>query len=112
MQHLLTISIRGFQKEFYVNDDAGVDVFVTRIYEDEVKNLSELRMRISMAKCVEYSEITINFSDDFRLEDIPDDTIINMLNYVENRIQVIGGLKYFIIIHRISDNDTQVHDEW
>lgn len=112
MQHLLTISVKEFQKEFYVNDDAGVDMFVTCIYEDEVNNVSELRMKASMAKYVEYSEITINFSDDFNLKDIPDDIVINMLNNVENRIQVIGGLKYFIIIHRISDNDTQVHDEW
>ena len=43
-------------------------------------------MKASIVKHVEYSYIYFDFSDGFRVEDIPDDVIINMLYNVGNRI--------------------------
>ncbi len=57
--------------------------FVT---ENTVANLSDLKMKASITKHVECSEIYFNFSDNFKVEDIPDDDIINMLGNIENRL--------------------------
>ena len=35
---------------------------------------------------MEYSYIELNFYDDFRLEQIPDKCIINMLDYINYRL--------------------------
>ena len=43
-------------------------------------------MKASIVKHIEYNEIYFNFSDGFRVEDIPDDVIINLLDNVENRL--------------------------
>ena len=43
-------------------------------------------MKVNIVKHVEYSEIYFNFSDNSQVEDIPDYTIINMLDNIENRL--------------------------
>ena len=43
-------------------------------------------MKASIVKHVECSYIYFDFSDDFKLEDMPDDVIINMLDNIENRL--------------------------
>ena len=72
----------------------------------EAKNLNELKMKINIAKNFEYSYIRIRFSDEFKLEEISDDVIINMLDNIKNKLLKIDEeyWKSFIIIRRISDN--------
>ena len=53
---------------------------------------------------MEYSNIWLNFNDNLKLEQIPDDVIIKMLDNVEDRIFGVGFNGDFIIIRRISDN--------
>ena len=43
-------------------------------------------MKASIVKHVESSYIYFDFSDDFKLEDMPDDVIISMLDNIENRL--------------------------
>ena len=43
-------------------------------------------MKASIVKHVEYSHIYFDLSNSFKLEDIPDDVIINMLDNLENRL--------------------------
>ena len=59
-------------------------VYFTKEYE--VHNLSELKIKVSIVKHVECSDICFNFSDNLKVEDIPDDVIINLLDNIENRL--------------------------
>ena len=43
-------------------------------------------MMASIAKHVEYSEINLKLSYNFRLENIPDDVVIDLLDNIENRL--------------------------
>ena len=43
-------------------------------------------MKASIVKHVECSEIYIDFSDNFKVEDVSDDVIMNMLGNIENRL--------------------------
>ena len=43
-------------------------------------------MKASIVKHVESSEIYFEFSDDFKLKDIPDDVIINLLDNIDSRL--------------------------
>lgn len=61
-------------------------------------------MKVSIAKYVEFSEIHFNFSDQFKLYNIPNDILINMFDNIENRLIKISGNNSFIIIHRVADN--------
>ena len=63
-------------------------------------------MKASVVKHIEYRYIYFNFSDDFKVEDIPDDVVIKLLDNIENKIYTFDGSygSYFVIIHRISDN--------
>ena len=47
-------------------------------------------MKAKIVKHIEHREIYFNFSDNFKLEDIPDDSIINLLDNIENRLQRLG----------------------
>ena len=63
-------------------------------------------MKAKIVKHVEYSEIYFQFSNNFNIEDVPDNVIINLLDNIENRIEIIGGSynSDFVITRRISDN--------
>ena len=61
-------------------------MLVMFIKEDYITNIAELKMKANIVKHVEYSEIFLKFSDQFKLEDIPDDIVINMLDNIENRL--------------------------
>lgn len=61
-------------------------------------------MKLSIGKYIEYSEIWLKYSDEFNLECISDNSIITMLDNIENRILCVIRYKYFIIIRRVSDN--------
>ena len=56
------------------------------VKQDCAYNPNELQIKASIAKHVECSYIYFGFSDNFTVEDIPDDTIINLLDNVENRL--------------------------
>lgn len=62
-------------------------------------------MKANITKHVESSHIYIQFSNKLRVDEIPDDVIITMLNNVENMMLIIHGNNDFIIIRRVSDNN-------
>ena len=43
-------------------------------------------MKAKIVKHVEYSEIRFKFSNNFNIEDMPDDVIINLLDNIENKL--------------------------
>ena len=43
-------------------------------------------MKASIVKHVECNEINFWFSDNFKVEDVSDDVIINLLDNIENRL--------------------------
>ena len=43
-------------------------------------------MKANIVKHVEYSKIYIDFSNNFKVEDVSDDVIINLLDNIENRL--------------------------
>lgn len=61
-------------------------------------------MKTNISKHLECSEVYLKFSDKFKLNDIPDNTFINILDNVENRLLKVYGGEKFIIIRRIFDN--------
>ena len=61
-------------------------MLVKFVKENYVHNLNELKIKASIVKHVECSYIYFDFSDDFKVEDIPDDIIINLLDNVGNRL--------------------------
>ena len=79
-------------------------MLVDLVKNNNVKNLSKVKMKASIARHVEWSYIYFEFSDYFKVEDIPDDVIINMLDNIENRLYRFSGSDNFVIIHRISDS--------
>lgn len=86
IQHLFTISDTKFTDEFEINNEESLNMLVNFVKEDEVTTLSELRMKASIVKYVEYSLIYFDFSDDFKIEDISDDAVASMLDNIENRL--------------------------
>lgn len=61
-------------------------------------------MKTRIAMHLELNNVYIKFSDDFKLEEISNEDIVDMLDSVENRVQLIGGSISFIIIRRLSTN--------
>ena len=59
---------------------------VSIVKENNVKNLNELKIKASIVKHVECSEIRFIFSNKYNVENIPYDIIINMLDNMENRL--------------------------
>ena len=53
---------------------------------NDVYNLNELKMKAKIVKHVECSEIRFKLSDKFKVEDMPDDIIINLLDNIENKL--------------------------
>ena len=45
-----------------------------------------LSIAANIVRHVEEIEINLNFPDNFKVEDIPDDVIINLLDNIENRL--------------------------
>ena len=61
-------------------------MLVKFVKENYVHNLNELKIKANIVKHVEYSKIYIDFSNNFKVEDILDNTIINLLDNIENRL--------------------------
>ena len=61
-------------------------MLVQHVINNYICNLTELKMKTKIVKCIEYSYICFWFKDSFKVEDIPDNFIINMLDNIENRI--------------------------
>ncbi len=78
-------------------------MFVNIMKYDEISNLEMLSIAAKVTKHVEEIGIKLNFSDNFKLEDIPDDIIISLLDNVEYRLSIFGG-SMFVIIRRLSDD--------
>ena len=57
-------------------------MLVKLIYGFVANNISHLKIKASVVKHIEYRYIYFNFSDDFKVEDIPDEVIINMLDNI------------------------------
>ena len=60
----------------------------------------------AICKYLDYKKINIEFSDNYTLDNIPDEILVHLFDNIDNRIQLIDGNEYkdFIIIRRISDN--------
>ena len=52
----------------------------------DIDNLDMLKIAANVARHVEEIVIDLKFSNNFKVEDIPDDVIINMLDNIENRL--------------------------
>ena len=66
------ITNEKFEEEFEINTDEDIDMLVTFVEKQAVTNLKELKIKVSIAKHIECSGIHFRFSDNFKLEDIPD----------------------------------------
>ena len=53
---------------------------------------------------MEYSYIYLNFNKNFTLEQIPDECIINMLEYINYKLLYIYSSKAHIIVRNVNDN--------
>ena len=53
---------------------------------------------------MEYSYIILDFNRTFTLEQIPDECIINMLEYVKYRLLYINSNKSLIMIRNVNNN--------
>ena len=61
-------------------------MIVDVIKEKNIYNLDMLKIAANVARHVEEIVIRVQFSDNFKVEDIPDGVIINLLDNIENRI--------------------------
>ena len=82
----MSISDKRFENEFNINNNKLFDMIVDVIKFKEIDNLGMLKIAAKIAKHVENIFIIVQFSNNFKVEDIPDDVIINMLDNVENRL--------------------------
>ena len=69
----------------------------------DIDNLDILRIAGNVAKRVEKIFVKLMFSNNFRIENIPDRDVINLLDNIENRLINFCG-SYYVIIRRLSDN--------
>ena len=99
----MTLSDEQFENEFNVHNDKCLDTLAKVVKEYSIDNLDSLRIAGNVAKRVEEIIIWLNFSDSFRVENIPDRDIINLLDNIENRLINFCG-SYYVIIRRLSDN--------
>lgn len=79
-------------------------MFAKYINGFQVNNTNELIMKASIDKHVEFSWIDIKFSDQFQVINILDNVIINMVDNIDDRLQLIRGSEHFIIVRNISNN--------
>mgnify|MGYP007106001309 CR=1 FL=1 len=61
-------------------------MLVNFVKYSDINNPSELKMNASIVKHVEQSEIYFEFSNNFILEDIPDEIIMNLRDNIENNL--------------------------
>lgn len=101
----MIISDEKFQGEFNVHNDEDIEQFVAHMEETDVSSYDQLRLKISIAKHVECCNIYLTFSETFRLDAVPADTMIKIFDNIGNRLQYISGNNphHFIIVHCIYD---------
>lgn len=58
-------------------------MLVTVIKENKINNLNMLSIAAIVAKHVEENDIIFNFSNDFKIDDIPDNNVIDLLENIE-----------------------------
>ena len=58
-------------------------MLVTIIKENKINNLNMLSIAATVAKHVEENDIIFNFSNDFKIDDIPDNNVIDLLENIE-----------------------------
>lgn len=75
-----------FREEFNIKNDADVSMFVKFVNSTYSENEKELKMKTAIVKHVECGNVVFCFSDSFKIADIPDDAIINMLDNIENKV--------------------------
>ena len=71
-----------------------------------VKSNDGLNILSQIKNHTEYSSIYLEFSNNFKLENIADEIIVSMLDNIENRLLYIAtkNNNYFILIRRTLDN--------
>ena len=76
----MAITDKQFENEFDVNSDKLLKIIIDIIKENDITSLDMLSIAAKVAKHVENIFIRVKFSDNFRVEDVPDDVIINILD--------------------------------
>lgn len=99
----MTLSNAAFTKEFNVNKRNWFDMLIKIIKIEDIDNSEMLSIAGNVVKYVEQIPLQFKFSDTFKVENIPDKDIINLLDNIENRLQSISG-SACVIVRRISDN--------
>ena len=61
-------------------------MIVDVIKDPNIFNPDMLSLAAKIAKHVEKIVLYLNFSDDFKLEDVPDDVVINLLDNIDSRL--------------------------
>ena len=82
----MSISDKRFENEFDINNNKLFDMIVDVIKFKDIDNLDMLKIAAKVAKHVEEIRIDLEFSNNFKIEDMPDNDIINMLDNIENRL--------------------------
>lgn len=75
-----------FTEEFNINNGQDIERFVKCISDTKVDSHDKLKMKVNLAKHLEYSKIDLSFSRKFKLEDIEDDVLIKLFDNIENRL--------------------------
>ena len=87
IQYLMSITNKEFQGEFNINNNDDMERFIRLVnYYQYINSYDDLKMRTVINKYLEYSEMILEFNDNFELDNIPDDVIIKMFDNFEYRI--------------------------
>lgn len=87
--YLTSITYNRLLREFNINNAKDVDTLVKVLIQcEEIDNLKNLMIHANISKHIEHSYSSFRFSDNFKVEHMPDDVIINLLDNIENRLAI------------------------
>ena len=82
----MTISDKEFKTEFNSNQNNWLELLVGAVKCDWIENVNMFQMLGKVAKHVEETSVKFGSKGAVKIEDIPDDVIINLLDGIENRL--------------------------
>lgn len=82
----MTISDKEFKTEFNSNQNNWLELLVGAVKCDWIENVNMFQMLGKVAKHVEETSVKFGSQRAVKIEDIPDDVIINLLDGIENRL--------------------------
>ena len=104
IHYLISITQQQFIEEFNIKVESDIQQFGHIFSSATISSLDSYLMKVNMMKHIEHSWIALQFSESFKLDDIPDDAIVHLFDNIESRLQAFRGWHYFLIIHRVSDH--------